>query len=815
MSRRATILSIILAALVVLLFVGRWSAEILTDRWWAEQISPTAAAFVVDWELLRLTLEAAGVVVACGWFVGHMLGVYRAIGSVQVPRQLANLEIREAVNSRVLVFAGVAAGTLLGILVGRGCGDWVSSVALSWSGLRYGEAEPLLGHDVGLYLAQLPLWHQVHGYALLLVLLALGGVLTLYAVIGAVRWSDGRAAINTHARAHLGLLLAALALCLLWGYLLEPYERVAGLIEPGEYGLFTYRLATSQVLSGAAVAAAVLSLLWVWRGQHALMAAAWTVLAAASLIGHHFLPAVIGNRPSSVDVMAQKRLEALAYGLSGLKDSSFARSGVSPRLPAPIGLWPANVITRLPSADSGEIYSAERTSLIVAGHPRAVWLVVRSDGRGNASVTAVADDQTSLDGGPLFYHLADSLPTTQLVTRLRVSGDGVWPGAPSYVLDSVGAGVLVGSGLRRLALAWALQAGALLGRVEPDARVHWNLTPVSRLNRLAPFAAWGVASPRVIGGELVWLSDGYLASATFPVTDRVPWRGETVGSIRASFLGVISAESGETRIYLRHTADPVAEAWARISAGVIQPANAIPPEVGRSVAYPIEALQAQSRVLESSRWDLGRLSERRDSAGTGVSIAAGLWEPDTTGVLFALPFERVERTVSAVVLARMVDGWESLRAVRFDSATSLPAPQILENRWSRFPTYEQLRDSVARAGGQVVDGPVHYWVSSVGLGAFQPHFAWDSSRAPGLVWVSVALPQQRGAGRDPSEAWQNLLGVTAPIIGAANRGSQLEEARRLMSLADSALKRGDWAAFGRAFEALRRLLGPQPKAPKF
>ena len=53
--------------------------------------------------------------------------------------------------------------------------------------------------------------------------------MALYTLVGALRWSGGRPAINDHARAHIGGLLVALALTLAWGYLLEPYELVAGL----------------------------------------------------------------------------------------------------------------------------------------------------------------------------------------------------------------------------------------------------------------------------------------------------------------------------------------------------------------------------------------------------------------------------------------------------------------------------------------------------------------------------------------------------------------------------------------------------------
>jgi hypothetical protein len=54
------------------------------------------------------------------------------------------------------------------------------------------------------------------------------------------------------------------------------------------------------------------------------------------------------------------------------------------------------------------------------------------------------------------------------------------------------------------------------------------------------------------------------------------------------------------------------------------------------------------------------------------------------------------------------------------------------------------------------------------------------------------------------EAWQNLLGQSAPLLSGGS--GRLAEAREWMAIADSALKRGDWSAFGGAFEALREIL---------
>jgi hypothetical protein len=92
---------------------------VLADRWWADVISPAAGSFLTGLHLLRLTLDASAVLVATAWFTGHLVIVQRAIGSVQVPRHLANLEIREALTPSVLLPAILFTGSALGLAVGR------------------------------------------------------------------------------------------------------------------------------------------------------------------------------------------------------------------------------------------------------------------------------------------------------------------------------------------------------------------------------------------------------------------------------------------------------------------------------------------------------------------------------------------------------------------------------------------------------------------------------------------------------------------------------------------------------------------------
>ena len=313
MSRRGRRLTGILAAVVSLLFVGRWTAVLLADRWWAAELSPAAAVYLTDWHILRLTLDLAGILIAAAWFIGHLLLVYRAVGTVQVRRNVANLEFREALTPGTLLTIAVATGALLGLLIGVGASGWWREATLAWRGVSYGVTEPLMGRDVGVYVAQLPIWRAAHGFFLLLVLLGLTGVAALYMLVGAIRWIERRPAINNHARIHLGWLLAALAVALAWGYLLERYEAIADSLTVLDEPSWRAGLLVSPLLAGVALATGVLSVIWAQRGRHALVLAGWIVLAAGSLAGHWLLPAVVGRTPArGVEAATIEQLERLA-----------------------------------------------------------------------------------------------------------------------------------------------------------------------------------------------------------------------------------------------------------------------------------------------------------------------------------------------------------------------------------------------------------------------------------------------------------------------------------------------------------------------
>ncbi|HEU5171571.1 MAG TPA: UPF0182 family protein [Gemmatimonadales bacterium] len=817
MSPRARRLVAALAAIGGLLFVGRWAAALLADRWWAEEISPAAVSFLTGWHLLRGTLEAGGILIAAAWFIGHLLVVYRAIGSVQISRHVANLEIREAITSELLLAVAAGTGLLLGVLAGAGAADWAPSVALAWEGLNLGLREPVFGHDLGLYLAQLPLWRALHGFALLLSLVALAACLALYSLVGALRWVDGRPAISDHARAHLGWILVAVALVLAWGYLLEPYELVAGLHGVPDRPTLELSAMVSPALTGTALMVALMSAVWAMRGRHALAAAGWLVLVLASAVGHYVLPAFSRDPGApAVEPALTRQLERMAFGLEALTDSGGAPLVADASPPATAPLWGGRTVVEATGGEARDTVVADAAVLAVERRRLPVWLVLRAPerraaGQPAAAISAVAADRVSATGEPLFFRMGDTLAYPTPYTLLELGDRAFFPGAPRYDLHRQAHGPPLGSWSRRAVLAWSLQLGGVLGSVPDGARLAWRRSPVERLATLMPFAEWGEAVPRIVDGEMLWVADGYVAASTFPLVERLPWRDRAVNLLRAGFIGVVRAESGETQLYLRADGGPLAQAWAELAAGVVRSSAELPRPVATALPYPAELFERQARALERHVWNAGVLSGRPESGSGEPQPPERGWLPDVSGTRLVAVYERpLGRRVSAVLGGTMQDGFPFLRLVRVDSGAALPAPRVLDATWNRFPSYERLAESVRASvnrGDSLAQGPFVVWRDNDTLGAYRARFVPRPGGGLSLAWVSIAYGRRVGAGRTLRAAWDNLLGASAPLPPVLPSAT-LAEARRWVQLADSALRAGDWAGFGRAFDALRQVLAP-------
>ncbi len=780
---------------VLVLLVGRWTVDLLATRWWSATISPAAVGFLGKWMLLGLALDLTAIGVASTWFTAQAVLVARVIATVQVERHVGTHRIREPVPLRALLFGGAALGILLGVITGAGARAWRAPLALAWQGVTYGLTDPLLGRDVGVFVAQLPWWTLVHGFGLSLVLLGLLLAAMLYLAIGAIsKQPDVGFTIHPDARRHLGALLAILALVLALGALLTPYQLAASADPPLGLLASRTRIVASRALAGAAIGVAMMSLAWAIRPRHSLVLAGWLILGLGAGVERFLVPAFAAEGSGSPTREEDlRRLEGAFWGLV-VEDETAPDT-----LPPVTAVWDAPTLARgLRSAGVEPVAILPTTLGTRDGRAVPGWTTA-----GTPMVPAGRLDILSMAEGALG---AQGMP--EVVSRVAMSEPRTAPGAPAWApVATTAAGVQAGAWPRRIALAWARQAPTML-RVDPANRLDWHLDPVDRSAALLPMLDWHLEGLVLVGSTPVWVTTGYGTIGAAPLMVRRRWGGREVAGVTPAVIGTIDAATGATTFYEDPFGGPLAEAWARFSGGLVLPATAMPAALQTQLPYPAAWLEAQLTLLDDAEWDLGRRPGERVADGLPAPPMPG-W--DAGGVVHAALFEDPSRRLpSALVTARRRAGRPVLTVVRSEGSAVENARE-LERRWARGVVLSHLRDSVRAAGDSLLAGPVRWHLGPTGPVAWSTYVT-EGRRGehPQALWIATARDARLGGARGVTDAWQSLnLGEPGAVsvgTGSGDVAARLAAIRGWMVRGDSALARGDLIAFGRAWEALRGLL---------
>jgi uncharacterized protein len=247
--------------------------------------------------------------------------------------------------------------------------------------------------------------------------------------------------------------------------------------------------------------------------------------------------------------------------------------------------------------------------------------------------------------------------------------------------------------------------------------------------------------------------------------------------------------------------DPIAALWVRRLPSVFGTWRSLPSGLRSLLAPPIDGLYAQAAAF-------GRYGSRTDTdSPRHVPTIDGA---DTSFRTVDLPLVLPGTQTTALVLP-LADETDRLRglligtggATRLTFWYPLPTPGP---RWTAV--MDRLR-SVDSAGSAAREGPLaHGRIRAVpvrsGIGFVQPTYRWRPPSIPSLNRIAVLVG-------DTTRSLLPASGVLAhpPVVASP---AEKASAAALYAIMRDALRRGDWAGFGRAFEALGRVLG-QPGIP--
>ena len=807
------------------LLVGRAVSGLVVDHAWFEAMGATSVWWerIVDSMLLQGTAFVAGTVFA---FV-NLYAVRRTILAVAVPSRVANIEFAAMVPSRRLLIITVLLAALIGLALAAPLTNW-TDVALARHGVPFGESEGILERDLGFYVYWLPLEESMYVWALGAIVCITTVVLILYTVTRSLRLDGRRIVASTHVRRHLTVLSTLVLLLLAWSYRLDAFDLLRDGSGPG--GLFmrvdhAVTLKADLLLSAVCAIAALLILRAGWMGQVRLAFITLSLVLVAALGLRIVLPAlavrsyVLGDPARrEVDYVAMRALfTRRAYDVAGIRtvhpDSVFNTRLRSADLATVTSLWDAAILRQHSAAVSAP---ADDTQIgwAATSDGTLVTAVAR-----RSSATAARWSISLIDATrPVLRDSTVDLVGTSDNADVDNDNVAVAPGLRGHSMLRDPNNRILGPRLQslrlRVAHAWATQDPGLLnsGTLADADHVFVSQRDVrARVALLAPvFVQGDIVWPIVFDNTLYWAIDLYSASDRYPLSQHVLLARDVRSYFRHAATAIVEARTGHTQLVLVDRPDPVARMWMAMAPSLFVRIRDVPSVLADALPPPTDGAIAQLRAFSS----VGRGAEpfvarhAADSTLFGEAAPAHLVN-SAPGPLVAWSAALLDADEQLSGMLTVVGGRR--RGAYWDSTNS-PRP-----RWNAVA--ERLRVALDSARIVLPDGGrreprarasrMQVFMTENGP-TFLQSLHGDRGDGPSIVRVGILTGDRLGVGTTTASALANL--ALRPGAQQKGPGPQLGVPRdiaidRFYDTMRQAMRAGDWARFGGAFDSLGRLLG--------
>ena len=822
-----------LAAIAIFLIVGRSVAGVYADYLWYDSLG-AAALWRARFDAVA-TMRVGSAILATAFAFANLYAVRQSVVSLVLPRRLGNLEIGEEVPGRYLMGAAAALAVVLGVLLAVPQDDWMTFV-LARSGHSFGEIEGFFGSDLSFFVYWLPFESALWTWAFATVIVVAVAVVLLYALTPSLKWQRGQIHATAYVRRHCTVLVGMLLLLLAWSFRLDMYSLLVS--GSGTEGMFTWidhRVGiTGDLILAMATLGAALVVVWAgFVGQLRLAGVAVITIVALALVTREIAPAIAGHSttPAARDAANQKYVSTRAqftrraFGVDEIRvaDAAVQYPTLAAALPW-VSVWDAPALSR--SIEAGRL-ADERTvppawRALPAGlvadvvdppppgaAPRAPWTVARV-------LANDADDR----GAPIRVGPTTALEDTPLDQPL------IYPGAPNYaiVADSLThvAGTSLESFLTRVASAWSLQNFRILSgdlqQPHPTLIVHRDVR--DRVRLIAPFFAQGRnVDPLVVGDSLYWSVDLYSTSSTYPLSRHAFLAGDDRAYWQHAAVAIVQASTGEVYVVPDSVLDPIATTWKTLLPSLFGTWNGLPAGTRALLAPQVDGLYAKANAFGRFGAKGDFETPRRVPLVDGADSALMLDAANNATASNDLPFALPGTPVTALALP-LVDDTDRIRGLliglgggQSDHSTLwYPLPSAGQ-RWTTVLDQLHSLDSagiVAREG-PLAHGRVRVIPTRGGLAYVQPVYRWRPQSVPTLLRVATLAGDTARSVAPPTGAAARIAGE-APVI--APHGDLRATVSALYDAMRDALRRGDWAAFGRAFDALgKAIVQPAPAKP--
>jgi hypothetical protein len=788
---------ILVAGAALTLLLGRGVAQIYTDHLWYASLGASDVWRARYASLFALRLICAAV--ASLFLFINLYAVRQSVVSLVLPRRIGNLDIGEEVPRRQLTWTAGVLSVLIGVGLAWSQRDWSGYLAAR-IGQPFEDHDPYFAEDLGFFVYRLPLELSLFTWMMTVVLVVIGLITLLYALTPSLRWEQGRLYVSGYVRRHFAMLAGGLLLLLSWHYRLEMYTLLGnGSAVDGAFTSIDHRVGIpANLLLSLVTLGAGLTVLWAgWTGQMRLAFAALTGVLVSVLVARQLAPFIATRASANREPALRERYEATRAGYTR---RAFAVDRVEVAdASASFGSL-AEAAAHVPVWDDGALRRASDRALSGA----AVGWIATDSGivamlptlTGGGSVVAYSAGTTEENGAPARVLRAE---TRADIPPVYILADSTARALP--IADSSGqiAAPSLAPTIARFAHALSMQDFRIWFGTLPSQgpKLITRRTVRERLDALAPFFAQGTTiTPLWVADSLVWALELYSSSFTYPLSRRVIVAGRERGYFQHAATALVNATTGRTVLVADSLRDPIASTWMTRFPRLFVRSTSLPMGVRRQLPPAREGARAQAIAFGrfGTRGETGVPRHLPDDEGPDSALAAT--EPpliafagaNTTGFVLPLLFDRSERLRGLFIAM----GGPAHRSVWLPAGESAPM-------WNE--ALDRLRAADTVPASLLVRGYVRAISVAGQIVLIQPRYDWRGSGPPRLLYVAALSGDSVRSARTLMQL-AGRLPVAAPISSADFRArvrELYEEMRRTSG-------RGDWAAYGRAFNALGALL---------
>ena len=433
-------------------------------------------------------------------------------------------------------------------------------------------------------------------------------------------------------------------------------------------------------------------------------------------------------------------------------------------------------------------------------------------------------------------------------------------GQRNYTYTGKG-GVPMGSLFTRLlfAIKYQEQRIVLSNLINSDSKILFNRNPNERVSKVAPLLTLdGNIYPAVVDGRILWIVDGYTTSNGYPYSRKTNLAGATTNTIttraaavrslasrdisymRNSVKATVDAYDGTVKLYQWDTKDPVLATWSKAFPGTVTPKSAMSKSLLEHIRYPEDLFGVQRDVLSSYHvktadafyggQDFWRVPTDPSSLGANAGIQPPYYMtlqlPDQEKAAFSLTTSFVPRgnrqnlTAFASVNSDFGPDYGKISVLQLPRSTNIPGPSQVASNFEAKPEVAQALSLLRQGGSDVVLGNLLTLPVGGGLLYVQPVYVRataNNAAYPLLQKVLVsfgdvigfdntlkgALDQVFGgnSGTSLNNTSQSNSGGSTPTVSNTLK-SALDNAKAALADAQAALRRGDFAEYGKAQDRL-------------